>query len=828
MPKRHSTIPIAVRQAGLCALALACGMSSASADDGLEFFEQKIRPVLVERCYKCHASDAKPKGGLRLDRRTGLFEGGDSGPALVAGKADQSLLIQAISWSGDVSEMPPDSKLPDRVIADFREWVKRGAAFPADSGPVVDKSRPVDIEQGRRFWSFQPVQPLSPGAVSNPHWTRRKIDAFVLNQLDRTGMRPAPEADRRTLIRRLSFDLLGVPPTWSEVEAFIADPAPDAYERLVEKYLASPQHGERWGRHWLDVARYAEDHPTSESTCTPPRFPYRYRDWVIRALNEDLPFDEFVRRQLAADLMDLPPSELAALGFLGLSPVYHKEPKLSAEVISVIVADEWDERLDTVTRGFLGLTVACARCHDHKFDPIRTEDYYALAGVIASTQLVEWPLVKTSPAAAAALTEVRRQIVDVELRFDYAKKNRKTAQGDLLDLTTFDEEVRHWEEELARLKATPLFDGPIATGLRDAGLWLNGDDPAWTLLDYRPGSARDLPVFIRGNPANPGKLVPRRFLEVFESPVANAASVQNDQSPTNTAVPGHRVANPFPQGSGRRELAEAIVRDAAPLAARVIVNRVWGWHFDRPLVTTPSNFGRLGDAPSHPELLDDLTARFIASGWSLKWLHREIVTSATWRQASHAPENHPDRDPDNRLLWRMNRRRLEAEAWRDAVLATSGELDPTMQGPSVSLDDPQMRRRTVYGIVSRQKPADLFRLFDFPDAKRHAETRLLTTTPLQHLYLLNSPFLLKQAEAVVLADAASNVGADAGSIRHVTPVAEDIARNLFRRILLRDPTTEELTEALGLVQIENATVPKENWSILAHSLMATNEFMHVD
>lgn len=785
-----------MRQFALCAIVFCSGLSAAGADDGLEFFEKKIRPVLVERCYKCHSADTtKPKGGLRLDRRTNVFEGGDSGPAVVPDKPDESLLIEAISWSGATSEMPPDSKLPDHVIADFREWISRGAAFPVDSGPAIDKPRPVDIEQGRTFWSFQPVKSLSPGVVSDLSWPRRKIDNFVLSQLDGKRMRPAHEADRRTLIRRLSFDLLGVPPTFAETEAFLANDAPDSYERLVDRYLASPQYGERWGRHWLDIARYAEDHPTSESTCKPPRFPYHYRDWVIRALNEDLPFDEFVRRQLAADLLNLPPSEIAALGFLGLSPVYHKEPKLSAEVISVIVADEWDERLDTVTRSFLGLTVACARCHDHKFDPIRTEDYYALAGVIASTQLVEWPLVTTSVDTAAALTEVQRQIVDAELRFDYAKVNRKTAKGNLLDLTTYDEEVRRWEDELKRLKSVQLFEGPIANGVRDAGLWLNGDDPAWTLLDYQAGRSRDLPVFIRGNPANHGKVVSRRFLEVLTP----------------------RDAKPFSQGSGRRELAQAIVDDAAALTARVIVNRVWGWHFDRPLVTTPSNFGRLGDAPSHPELLDDLAARFISAGWSLKWLHREIVNSATWRQSSRSPEDYHERDPDNRLLWRMNRRRLEAEAWRDAVLTTSRELDTTMQGQSVKLDEAETRRRTVYGIVSRQKPADLFRLFDFPDAKRHAELRLPTTTPLQHLYLLNSPFLQRQSEAVVhkvLSDMPTSTA--------------ETARNIFRQILLRDPTSEELTETFDLVQSEAGDVREENWAILAHSLLATNEFLYVE
>ncbi len=789
--KDHASVRL-----GLIFFVVSVVVPALAEDDGLEFFEKKIRPVLVERCYKCHSSEtAKPKGGLRLDRRAGVFDGGDSGAAVVPGKPDESLLIKALSWSGVVSEMPPDSKLPDRVITDFREWIARGAAFPADSAPVAAKPRAVDIEQGRGFWSFQTVHARPVPQVSDPSWPRRKIDSFVREKLDRQQMRPAPEADRRTLIRRLSFDLLGVPPTLAETEAFVADEAPDAYERLVERYLASRHYGERWGRHWLDVARYAEDQPTSEATCKPPRFPFRYRDWVIQALNDDLPYDEFVRRQLAADLMDVPRSELAALGFLGLSPVYHKEPKLAADVISVIVADEWDERLDTVTRSFLGLTVACARCHDHKFDPIKTDDYYALAGIMASTQLVEWPLVETTHEEAAALTEVQRQIIDVELRFDYAKKNRKTPKAEGVDLAPFDAEVARWEAALKALKETKLFDGPIATGVRDAGLWINGDDPAWTLLDYRQGRPRDLPVFVRGNPANPGAMVPRRFLEVL--------------SP--------RDAKPYQSGSGRRELAEAIVRNSASLAARVIVNRVWGWHFDRPLVTTPSNFGRLGDAPSHPELLDDLTARFIESGWSLKWLHREIVLSATWRQASRSPNDYHDHDPDNRFLWRMNRRRLEAEAWRDAVLSASMELDPTMLGPSVSLDDAKHCRRTVYGIVSRQKPADLFRLFDFPDAKRHTENRLPTTTPLQQLFLLNSPFLQQQAEATV------RVVLDVKLSR-----PEKIARQLFRRILLRDPTTDELRKAIGLVRSEAGEVSRESWGFLAHSLFATNEFLYVE
>ena len=436
----------------------------------------------------------------------------------------------------------------------------------------------------------------------------------------------------------------------------------------MDRLLASPRHGERWGRFWLDVARYAEDNPTGEATNKAPRNPHAYRDWVIRALNDDLPYDEFVRRQLAADLMPgLPRSELAALGFLGLAPVYHKEPKLSAEVISTIVADEWDERVDTITRGFLGLTVACARCHDHKFDPIGTADYYALAGVMASTQLVERPLVPADPAAEETLARLRAEIVDLELRLGYAKEMKTTAGKQKEDGSKYDRTIADLEARIKALKATKPFDGPTAPAVRDAGLWVDGSDPSWTALDYRPGVSRDLPVFLRGNAANPGPIVPRRFPAVLS--------------------PGEPRG--FGQGSGRKELADAIVGEAASLAGRVIVNRVWGWHFGRPLVTTPSNFGKLGEPPSHPDLLDDLTARFIAGGWSLKALHREIVLSSTYRQSSRGDASARSTDPENKWLGRANRRRLDVEAWRDAILQVSGVAGPDHGRP---VREPRGRR----------------------------------------------------------------------------------------------------------------------------------------
>jgi len=778
---------------------LLAGGQTRADDPGIEFFEKRIRPVLVEHCYKCHSARAsKVKGGQRLDSKRAALAGGDSGPVIVSGKPAESLLIEAVSHSGEFVDMPPDRKLPDRVIDDFRRWIAIGAPLPVDSpstgSPQPQKS--IDIEAGRRFWSFQPVSPQSVPEVSDTTWPMRKLDWFVLKQLDVNRLAPSPPADGRTLMRRVCFDLTGLPPSPGEVDAFVNDPAPDRYERLVERLLASPHYGERWGRHWLDVARYAEDNPTGESTCKPPPYPWPYRDWVIQALNDDLPYDEFVRRQLAADLMDLPLGEIAATGFLGLSPVYHKEPKLSAEVIKVIVSDEWDERLDTVTRGFLGLTVACARCHDHKFDPIRSADYYATAGVMASTQLVEWPLTETSLAEAEALTTTREAIVDYELRVSYAGKMRKAAEIEGAPTKPFEDLAAKQKTILDEWKSHRLFDGPIANVVRDAGVWVNGADPDWTNMSYRPGDPRDLPIFVRGNPNNPGEVVRRRFLEVL-----------------STGPP-----QPFDQGSGRLELANAIVSDAAPLAARVIVNRIWGWHFGQPLVRTPGNFGALGERPSHPLLLDDLAARFVDRGWSMKWLHREIVLSATYRQTSAQKDAANDSiDPDNRLLWRMNRQRLDPEVWRDSVLAVSGKLNRHMFGKSHGIDDPKNLRRTVYGTITRQNPADVLRLFDFPDAKRHAGQRTLTTPPLQQLYLLNGPFLHEAAEAV------SQELAD----EPPTELSVGI-RRLFRAVLQREPSKAERDISLELIKPTGPESDLLNWRLLAHSLLATNEFLFID
>ncbi|WP_372899680.1 DUF1549 and DUF1553 domain-containing protein, partial [Stieleria sp.] len=471
-------------------------------------------------------------------------------------------------------------------------------------------------------------------------------------KLEAAAVQPNPPANKRSLIRRLSFDLVGLPPTPEQVADFVADPRPGALERVVDRLLTSPEHAERWTRLWLDVARYAEDQAHIVGNNDSLTYPnaYLYRDWVIKSLADDMPYDDFVRMQLAADL-HYPEDHDAhvALGFLGLGPKYYSRGSLT------VMADEWEDRVDTVTRGLLGLTVACARCHDHKYDPIPTADYYAMAGVFASTEMFNRPLSEA-----------------VESKDGQAKKPQEAAHI------------------------------------------------------VREGKLRDLNVMIRGDATRSGPLAKRGFLTVL-----------SDAEP---------IA--FSHGSGRGDLAEAIVDRSNPLAARVIVNRVWEQLFGAPLVGTPSNFGALGERPTHPQLLDDLAVRFMDAGWSLKWLQREIVLSATYQQSSAADVEKLNQDPDNRLRWRMPRRRLSVEAYRDAVLFVAGNLDSSLGGESIQPDAADSRRRSVYSQVSRLDLNPMLAKFDFPDPNAHSEQRFETTTPLQKLFLLNSPFLVAQADAL--------------------------------------------------------------------------------
>ncbi len=754
---------------------------------GISFFEQKIRPVLVKHCYKCHSGQAKKlQGKFRLDSRDLIRKGGETGPAVVAGKPASSLLLDAIRYES--LEMPPDGKLPARVIADFETWIRMGAPDPRDKAPVgkSGKQQGMSFKAARDWWSYQPVAPGKLPATKRGNWARRRLDHFVLARLEEHGLEPSPAADRRTLLRRLKLDLLGLPPTEKDIAEFEADKRPDATARLVDRLLASRHYGERWGRHWLDVARWAEDNPTSEATNRPHPDGWRYRDWVIEAINDDLPYDRFLVMQLAADrLPNFRRQDLRALGYLGTAPTYHKDPRLSKTVIETIATDDWDERVDALSRGLLGLTVACARCHRHKFDAITQQDYYSLAGVFASNWKVKRPLVELTD-------EQERRVIWAQDRIWRLEVAISLKQDPATPSTP--EEIAAMKAELATLKQTPFLDAPATHAVYDAAVFIDASDPDFTWMDFRIGESRDLPVFLRGNVATPGPITPRRFLQVLS--------------------PNHSPAA-YGSGSGRLELARSITTTAAPLAARVFVNRVWGWHFGRPLVTTTSDFGAQGEKPTHPRLLDDLAAAFIANGWSLKWLHREMLLSATYGQSSrHRPD--PARaDPVNRWIWRFAPRRIDFETWRDSILAVTGSLDTRPFGPSQGVDDPKNLRRTVYSTVSRRQVSPLMRLYDFPDVSQHVPGREVTTTPLQQLFVFNSPFFIRQAKVL-----AGHIDANAD---HATAIS-----GIYRRVFARKPSKKELAIGQAFLAARLKTHPKTARSDYCQAILATTELIFVD
>ncbi len=775
---------------------LLCGLPSIvlSGDSGfstedMEYFERKIRPLLSEHCYECHSTQANPvHGGLQLDNAIDLKTGGDSGPAVDRDNPENSLLLEVIRYGGEI-EMPPDGKMTDAEIAEFTRWIHQGAPMPQGDAPPERTDNSIDFEEGRSFWSFQRATEQLIPDVQDDEWPQSRVDWFLLAAMEHQGLSPSPQADRATLIRRASFDLTGLPPTPEDVVAFVADQSRNAYESLVERLLQSPHYGEKWGRMWLDLARYTDKtadwlYPTGQA--------HLYRDWVVQAFNDDIPYDEFIHRQLATDLIpETGPEDLPALGFIALSPTYWKELKLPCEIINTIVADEWEERVDAVSRTFLGLTVACARCHDHKFDPISSADYYALAGVFASCRQVERPVI-----AAADYEPVRKARADVaklEEQIAKLKKQKPQPKDKIAELTAQIDTIR---------SSTPLYNTPIANAVSEESLYVvraGKTAQEGTRLDYRP-EPRNLPLFIRGNANRPGPEVPRRFLTVL--------SLETDAS----AEPP-----PFEHGSGRLELAHAITTDAVSLTARVIVNRIWMMHFGQGLVATPSNFGQTGDRPTHPRLLDDLAARFIAGGWSIKQLHREILLSATWQQSSASEESRSRADPENRWLSRMNRQRLDFESWRDAMLAATGVLDLRIGGPSADVDAVDNHRRTIYATVHRRDMSTTLTIHDFPDPTQHSPMRSSTTTPLQGLYALNGPLLTHQSDALFE--------------RLVRECGDDERVRIERAYWLlysRAPTEREIR--LGLEFLSEAAGEKKKlaWKQYSHVLLASNGLLFIE
>jgi Protein of unknown function (DUF1553)/Protein of unknown function (DUF1549)/Planctomycete cytochrome C len=731
----------------------------------IEFFEKNVRPVLVENCFKCHGPKRR-EGELRLDSRAALLKGGDKGPVIVPGEPEKSRLIKAISYNDEV-QMPPTAKLKPEVIEALTAWVKMGAPWPdSDNTPLAPKALTV-AEVRAKHWSFQLVKlpPLPP--VKNAAWVKTPIDAFVLANLEKHNVTPAPTADKYTLIRRAYFDLLGLPPSPEEVEAFVNDPSAEAWPKVIDKLLASPRYGERWGRHWLDVARYAD---TRGYVFTEERrFPYSYtyRDYVIKAFNDDLPYDQFVLQQLAADRLPLGDDKhsLAALGYLTLGRRFLNNQH-----------DIIDDRIDVTMRGLQGMTAGCARCHDHKFDPIPSKDYYSLYGVFASSvEPKELPPLgepEPTPAYLAFAAELKKRQDAVakfreEHKDELAAKNRKFRD----QLTALQKKVEEWN-------VTGAGSPPRAMALVDAPTPVN---PV---------------VFKRGNPNNRGDAVPRQYLEVLAG----------DQR------------KPFTQGSGRLELAQAIASKDNPLTARVLVNRVWGWHFGAGLVRTPSDFGLRGEPPTHPELLDWLAATFMDNGWSIKQLHRVIMLSNTYRQSSDVDEQRRNADPENRLLTHMNRQRLEFEPLRDALLATAGRLDQTMGGPAVEITKaPFATRRTVYGFIDRQNLPGVFRTFDLASPDATVPQRYQTTVPQQALFLMNSPFVIEQAKAF----------ANRPDVVKLTKVEERVER-MVRLAYGRAPDKDELALAkkfLGATASQSKLTP---WEEYAQVLLLANEFAFVD
>jgi hypothetical protein len=916
------------------------------ASEGTDFFENKIRPVLANNCYACHTSSEM--GGLRVDSRESLLKGGKSGPAVMPGDPEKSILIQAIAQTGEL-KMPKGGKLKPAEIAAVTEWVKMGAPWPeaAKIAPTATSTQYVITPQQKAFWSFQPLHEPATPQVKEKAWVKTDIDRFVLAKLESEGLKPVAAADRRTLIRRATLDLIGLPPTPDEVDAFVNDKSPHAFEKVVDRLLASPQYGERWGRHWLDVVRYAEDDvrglDPKDRGYMPFNGAYVYRDWVIQAINDDIPFDRFVKAQLAGDQLD--PKLRAGTALLGQGPWWWDQ----AEPVQGR-ADERNERIDMVSRGFLGLTVACARCHNHKYDPISQKDYYALAGVFLNTTYTEYPT--SSPAETSAWEKQQKKIDDLDEEVDkfldqegklYAEvvahkvakymmaawrvsgepkmkldeaANEEKVDPELLEkwIKFLGRPQKHYsylldwqamvksggtieqaqflanqfqdlvlsvladakelkeENDIIKAKADvkkkphrdaypnefetkdqfcPGCDLELKTlPLERSNLYLDifiydleseteqKPDPGllalhgWSLERHLSTEAmehvtslraqieamkkalpqqypfvhgagdtktiQNMHVNVRGNPNNLGDEVPRRFLAVLSS---------DD-------------AKPFSKGSGRLELADAVV--ASPIAARVIVNRVWKWHFGTGIVDTPSNFGQMGERPTNPELLEYLAKDFVNHGMSFKKLHREILLSSVYQLSSEASPANEEKDPANRLYWRANRRRLDAEAIRDSVLFASGALDlKKAGGPSTDFADDN-DRRTVYCKVSRYRLNDFLQVFDFPNPSFTAEQRFSTNVPLQRLFFMNSSFVYRQADR--LAKRVNDEGSEEARIRKA-----------YRLLYGRTPTAPEMQAGLEFVKANpekpgNQIVgePSTAWKQYARVLLSSNEFEFVN
>lgn len=736
----------------------------------LAFFEKRVRPVLVAHCFECHSE--KTKGGLRLDSRERLLLGGDSGAAAIEGDSEASLLIQAIEYGADSNQMPPKKKLSDSVIRDLKKWVSMGLPWPDETSDLIeiekDKGFQISDEQ-RSFWSFQSISDPAIPLVEGDDWGRIEIDSFILSALGANDLMPSPLAKKEQLIRRATFDLIGLPPTSEEIDAFMNDVSETAFADLVDRLLASPHYGERWARHWFDGVRYVSDVGYYNFSD----LGWRYRDWVIKALNEDMAYDDFVVHQIAGDLLPPPPGAevnadgIIATGVLAMGNYDDQESdkeKLYAEVI--------DDQIDLVGRQFLGLTLACARCHDHKFDPISAADYYALGGIFMSSQVLE----TKSRISAHRLKipvepkETMRRYQSVRDEMSLLEKSLRQSKEKKIP----DSEVQRIRARIELLRASLPDDGGLAIGIQEGGY-----------SNSRHKDIGDMPLYIRGNPYNLGPVIPRAIPVLF-SDRPQATLIKNKSQ------------------SGRLELARWIADEDNPLTARVMVNRIWQHHFGTGLVTTPNNFGFRGEKPSHPKLLDYLAKSFIRSGWSMKAMHRLIMNSAVYQQSTQGSERLTEVDPENRLLGRFPVRRLSAEEVNDSLLAVSRRMKSEIGTKGGN--------RAIYKRVGHLFSSLVMNLFDSPATGTIAASRSESTTAPQALFMMNDVAVIKASQKM-----AKYLDAEFRTHRRQIERA-------YRILYGRPPSEAEARE--GQVYLSEVDAG-ERWTYF-QVLICSNEFMYVD
>ncbi|GEP45254.1 hypothetical protein BGE01nite_45450 [Brevifollis gellanilyticus] len=907
--------------AGAAGHVLAAGPDAAA----LEFFEKKVRPVLVERCFECHSTTAKVKGGLSLDTREAIFTGGDSGPALVAGNPDKSLLIEAIGYKNQDMQMPPKKQLPAAEMEALVQWVKMGAPDPRTGAATAKAATGMDLQTGRGFWSFKPLAAPATPSVKNTAWVKTPIDAFLLSQLEAKGVSPAPPADKRTLIRRATQDLTGLPATPEEVEAFLKDESTEAFSKVIERLLNSPAYGERWGRHWLDVARYADSNGMDENVAF--GHAWRYRDYVVRAFNNDKPYDQFLIEQVAGDLLPAQDTAdrkeaLAATGFLALGAKVLAEPD-----VQKFKYDTIDEQLDTLGKAFVGMTFGCARCHDHKFDPVTQADYFALAAIFQSTRSIAdeklgaikfWyehaqatPEQLAAKKAHEAKAAEKRKVVTAfstkaraelkaELHGNAAEYLTAAAQlpddPDFADVEKLAKASKLRPRYLltCRQYLTRKSDHPFFAEWRTS---TTAKKPAEVRTHYAPlfaaalkidPKAKDAPKPAAEVPEARAALddlagflaIPDKDADAFDAETLAKVTVMMDdlmsvedatpdppafmgvaESTVTRTMPihirgsyltlGKEVERGFPEvmrtsfnkpvfpnkQSGRLELARWLASSDHPLTARVMVNRLWRWHFGKGIVTSTDNFGVLGDKPSHPELLDWLARVFIENGWSVKDMHRLIMKSSAYQMASSHPSSGtassaPDPamlDPENRLLWHFNIQRLEAEQIRDSLLHVSGTLSQEIGGKTIPLRNREFvfnhtsrdhttyetPRRALYLPIIRNHLYDMLEQFDYPDPTMPTGSRNATVVAPQALIMLNAPVVL---------DASANLSKRIAQDTKGGTIEARLQR-VYALAYNREPTLREIDRAKHFIQ--DSPNQEEAWNLLCQSLLAANEFMYL-